>query len=347
MSSLSILYCGDLRKGGTCLHRMQALKELGHDIASVDTAPEDVRNRQRRFSYLVRRKLFGPLDLAKANKQIVSKLKQRSYDVLWLDKALTIKPETLQKVKKIQRDCCIVGYSPDDMYAGHSQSRQFLKHLNMYDVFFTTKSYNVSELMSLGCPRVEFVGKSFNPNLHRPLSVYEEECVRLGGSVGFIGTAEKERAHSVAFLAEKGIRVKVWGNEWARWQKKLRGKFAVAGPSQYGEQYTKIICSFDINLGFLRKINRDQQTSRSIEIPACGAFMLAERTREHLELFEEGKEAEFFSSNEELLDKVRFYLAHPQQRKRIAAAGRRRCLESGYSNHDRLKWMLEKVVSLR
>ena len=110
MSSLSILYCGDLRKGGTCLHRMQALKELGHDIASVDTAPEDVRNRQRRFSYLVRRKLFGPLDLAKANKQIVSKLKQRSYDVLWLDKALTIKPETLQKVKKIQRDCCIVGF---------------------------------------------------------------------------------------------------------------------------------------------------------------------------------------------------------------------------------------------
>ena len=75
--------------------------------------------------------------------------------------------------------------------------------------------------------------------------------------------------------------------------------------------------------------------------------MLAERTREHLELFEEGKEAEFFSSNEELLDKVRFYLAHPQQRKRIAAAGRRRCLENGYSNQDRLKWMLEKVVSLR
>ncbi len=169
----------------------------------------------------------------------------------------------------------------------------------------------------------------------------------MGGSAGFIGTAEKERAHSVAFLAEKGIRVKVWGNEWTRWQKKLRGKFAVAGPSQYGEQYTKIICSFDINLGFLRKINRDQQTSRSIEIPACGAFMLAERTKEHLELFEEGKEAEFFSSNEELLDKVRFYLVHPQQRKRIAAAGRQRCLESGYSNQDRLKWMLEKVVSSR
>src|SRR5829696_8072533 len=87
-----------------------------------------------------------------------------------------------------------------------------------------------------------------------------------------------------------------------------------------------------------------QQTSRTFEIPACGAFMLAERTDEHLRLFEEGKEAAYFGSNEELLEKVRYYLDHEDERRRIASAGRKRCLDSGYSHHERLKYMLSVVI---
>ena len=75
--------------------------------------------------------------------------------------------------------------------------------------------------------------------------------------------------------------------------------------------------------------------------------MLAERTDEHLQLFQEGKEAEFFGSDEELVSKVRYYLDHPEERKRIALAGRERCLRSGYSYHDRLRWMLKMGVESR
>ena len=338
---MKIVYVGPLWYGGTCLQRMEALRQLGHQILPVDTEPEDVRRKSQRFSCRVKRKLFGPSDLANANRKILAACQQKEFDIVWIDKGITIKPETLLEVKEMYPKVKLVHYNPDDPFGAiRSGWKSFLMCAPYYDVHFVPREQNLAEYKKLGCKNVYFFYKGFNPNLHRPLSISEEERAMLGGQVGFIGSAEKERAQSIAFLAEKGIRVKVWGHKWTRWQKKLRAKFAVAGPSQYGQQYAKIINSFDINLGFLRKINRDQQTSRSIEIPACGAFMLAERTKEHLELFEEGKEAEFFGSNEELLEKVRYYLAHPQQRKQIAAAGRERCLKSGYSNQERLKQML-------
>jgi spore maturation protein CgeB len=62
-----------------------------------------------------------------------------------------------------------------------------------------------------------------------------------------------------------------------------------------------------------------------------------------LELFEEGKEAEFFGNQAELLEKVRFYLAHESERRQIAQAGRERCLNSGYSYYERLKEILSSI----
>jgi spore maturation protein CgeB len=60
-------------------------------------------------------------------------------------------------------------------------------------------------------------------------------------------------------------------------------------------------------------------------------------------LFEDGKEAVFFSTNTELVAKVDFYLRHPEERRCIAAAGKKRCVDSGYSNYERMKLMLGQL----
>lgn len=332
------------------MHRMKALQDLGHNVVPIDTEPDHVRFEERKLSYRISRKLFrlgwnnfGHKDLAGANQSILKYVKSsRDLDILWIDKGLTIEAKTIYEVNTLCLHSRIIGYSPDDMYARHNQSRQFLQHIHLYDVFFTTKSYGVNELRSLGCKRVKFIGNAFDSNTHRPIPMTQEERKTFGGPVGFIGQWEESRASSMLYLAKGKIPVRIWGSSWEKC-KYQHGNLKLENKSLWADSYSKAICSFDINLAFLRKINRDLQTTRSVEIPACGAFMLAERTDEHLALFAEGKEAEFFSSDEELLDKVKYYLSNPEQRRRIAAAGRQRCLRSGYSNHDRLRQMLNII----
>jgi spore maturation protein CgeB len=249
----------------------------------------------------------------------------------------------LRQIKKIHPSCVILGYSPDDMGSRHNQSGRFLRCLPWYDAYFTTKTYGVEELRAFGCPRVHFVANAFDPDTHRPVSITAERKQLIGAPVGFVGTFEEDRARSMHFLALQGINVRIYGNGWQSFRL-ATPNMRIEGRAVYGDSYAEVLSACDINLCFLRRMNRDRQTQRSVEIPACGAFMLAERTGEHEDLFKEGVEAEFFGSNEELLEKVRYYLDHPELRKRIAAAGRERCLRSGYSYHDRLRWMLKLGV---
>jgi spore maturation protein CgeB len=105
----------------------------------------------------------------------------------------------------------------------------------------------------------------------------------------------------------------------------------------------KAIGGAKIALAFLRKLNRDDYTQRTFEIPACGGLLLAERTARHASFYREGIEAEFFdpSKPDELVRKVRELLADGERRRAIREAGRR-ALERGHHTYsDRLIRVLE------
>jgi spore maturation protein CgeB len=85
---------------------------------------------------------------------------------------------------------------------------------------------------------------------------------------------------------------------------------------------------------------------RTFEVPACKGFFLAERTPTHQELFEEGKEAEFFGSVEECAEKIRFYLKKETVRNRVAERGYQRCLNSGYSLHRSMSSAINQIQTL-
>ena len=344
-----ILFVGNLSDGSRGAHRYRALRDLGYPVRGlsyVPTGKNDPGGRKTRLIYRVFWKMGIPLSETRINSAILAEIRQNPPDLLWIEKGNEVFPWTLNRVREEAPTCRIVSHSEDDLYLWHNRSWYFTFSLRHYDLVFTTKiqNYQPQEFPAMGAKQVVFVYQAFDKYLHRPVELTEEDKCRYGADVGFIGSYEQARARSLLFLAESGLMVRVWGERWDRFHR-VHPNLTIEHRAVYGEDYVKALCATHINLCFLRKMNRDQHTSRTFEIPACGAFMLAERTDEHLALFTDGKEAVFYGSDREMLEKARYYLKHKDEREWIARAGRERCLESGHSFHDRLAGMVKQVIA--
>ena len=228
--------------------------------------------------YIINNKLLLSKDLSKI-------------DVVFIVKGTMIYPKTLKKIKHRYRNIKIVSWALDNMYAWHNRSLFYTLGLTYYNLVSTTKTYNVEELTRIGAKKVFFHNNTYSKKLHRPLP---NKSSKYSHHVLFIGALEKERFTSMRFLAENGIEVHIYTDSWQESVFKSNSTNLIIHPSGlYGDDYAEAISNSKVTLCFLRKINRDQQTTRSIEIPASGGCMVAEHTEEHLGLFEEDKEAVF------------------------------------------------------
>ena len=336
-----ILFVGPLYEGGTALQRCRTFQRLGHDVLPIDTLPQPWLRLALTLPYRAFQRFGGPHDLAGVNRQLLAVGAGFAPHVVWVEKGLTVEAAALRALRERWPEAMTVNYSGDDMFNPRNQSRQWRACLPLYDVHVTTKRHNVPELLAAGARDVFHVDKAFDPLVHRPMPVTPDIRARLGGDVGFVGWPEAAREASMLHLARHGVPVRIWG-PWER-LRLPQAHLRIEGRPLWSDDYASALSAFRINLCFLRKANRDRHTTRSVEIPACGGFMLAERTEEHLALFEEDVEAVYFSNDDELLDKVRWYLAHEDARARVAEAGRRRCWSGGYTYERRLEEVLAYV----
>lgn len=315
-------------------------------VADVNIIPLIEKENKINHSSLILNKIRHqfkiPADTFRLNKKLL-KYDLSTIDMIFIVKGNTIYPSTLKKIKTNFPHITLVSWSLDDMYAWHNRSLYFTMGLKYYDHVFTTKTCNLEELISIGAKKVHFVYQAYSRDIHLPC----DECIENPiYDVVFIGFPEKERFESLQYLAKNGIKVDIFGYP-SEWKKKPyvhhHKNLILHEKGVYGEEYAKTIGLAKISLCFLRKINRDQHTSRSIEIPACGGFMLAERTLEHRNLFTEDEEAVYFNSNEELLDQVKYYLKYEKERRIIAVNGLLRCHTSGYSYDNSVDKILKDI----
>ena len=159
------------------------------------------------------------------------------------------------------------------------------------------------------------------------------ECQYL---VSFVGTAHGKRRAWIDALRRRGIDVACFGHGWSH------GSVAA-------DDIPRVIRDSVISLNFsnsalvwngLLPHRTNQIKARTFEVPGAGGFLLTEWADCVDHYYTPGRDIVIFHSMDELVCKIRHYLAHPAERDAIAQAGyKRTCAEHTYD--QRLAEVLE------
>jgi spore maturation protein CgeB len=348
-----ILFLGEISHGQTSLMRMRAMRRLGFDVVGVHTTGPWLRASW--VSRQVQRRIQSGSIVRAINTSVLQAAARHRPHIVWAEKQEFLTRETLCTLRAM--GAFLIHFTPDCYFAlDWKRTRVMDRAMLNFDAFVYCKSYERRNYEALGTA-LAYMPLGYCDEIHRPLEV---DSASGACAVGFIGGWEPERGRLLEMVAAAGIDLKIWGVYWdflvdGHWTvrraiilRQLAGPAsfqfhhspaiaaAYQGGEVYGDEYARALSAARIGLGFLRKSPPDQHTTRTFEIPACGSMLIADRTDEHQAFFTEGCEAEFFSSGEELLDKIGFYDRNESARRRVAEAGLARCRRSGYAYVHRL-----------
>jgi len=336
----SVLYLGVA--DGTSLDRAHALRRVGYQVDHVDL--RDLLPKSPwvwRITWRLGGNFLSPLVL----RALPGRLGQTRYDVCLVDSGEWVTPKVIRLLRK--HAARVVNYNIDDPFGRRDRARSRAYRLSVasYDLCVVVRAENVAEAFALGARSVLRVFRSSDEVTHAPRIPTAADRQRLESDVLFLGTWFPERGPFLARLVELGLPLTIRGGNWNKAPEWPVLRPYWKGGAVHGDEYALTIQCAKINLGLLSKGNRDLHTTRSLEIPALGGLLCAERTSEHVEMYVEGEEALFWSDAEECAAVCLRMLRDEARRRDIAAAGHARHLRNGHRNEVVMRTIVEHVMA--
>ncbi|MFZ5746853.1 MAG: CgeB family protein [Pseudomonadota bacterium] len=337
---MRVLYIGD--RGGTSRHRRNALERLGYSVDLVD--PRDIVGTSRyseKWIWKTGGLGFGTI----VRRSVLRHTAGKRYDLCFVNQGELISRELVQDLRLISG--AVVNYMCDNPFVERDgrRWRMFLDAVPQYDLFVAKTMPLVHEAGRRGARAIQrFLAA--DEIVHRPRPETAADAGAFRSDVAFVGTWMPERGPMVVRLLDAGINVRIFGVHWNKAPEYERLKHAIAMPHMLDdEEYVRAVQYAKIALGFLSVGNRDEHTSRSLEIPAIGALLCAQRTSEHLAMYREGEEAIFWDDMDECASQCRALLADPARLAAVAAAGAERQKRSRNWNEPLMQSIAEEALS--
>jgi len=302
---------------------------------------ETDNNKIKSFYYRLQNKfLIGPV-LWKINKDLIQQCEELQPDLVFIYRGTHIYPSAIKKIKSLGSK--VFGYNNDDPFSSEYKSyvwRYYKNSIPLYDWIFSYRWKNIDDYKAIGYDKVSLLRSYYLKGNNFYIENLQNKKYKY--DVVFIGHFEDDgRDEAIKLLVDNGIDIRLYGTEWN--QSKYYDFFV----KTFGEikpvynDYNLALNSAKIALVFLSKLNNDTYTRRCFEIPATKTMMMAEYTDDLNSLFQEGIDAEYFRNQDELLEKVKYYVSNDERLNEIGTNGYNRLMKDGHEVTDRCKEMIK------
>jgi len=184
-----------------------------------------------------------------------------------------------------------------------------------------------------------------DPGFHHPVALTPKEQEKYGNDIVFVGSYYPNRYTLYNNLS--GFDFGIWGPGWNKIKKTSDLRSNIKGEHTEPSEWIKIYSASKIVLASHyqdpeNKLPVFQASPRIFEAMACGAFVMSDYQKDVFTLFKDGEHLVGFHNATELIDKIQYYLHHPNERKEIANRGHQKVLK----NHryvDRIEELLSIV----
>lgn len=300
------------------------LRDCGWSVDDVDIGQFTYEGR-RTLDRIIRRILSGR-SAANYGAAIVDSARRHAADAMLTVKGVSIAPDVLRTLRNDR--VLTVNFYPDFQFgwSGYAPER-----FQDYDLVVTTKSFQVGPLREmLGAERVGFVHHGFSPLVHRPVDppVDEDE---FDTDILYAGNASPAKFALLEAVARAfpDRRIRIIGTGWRELAAGSVLEPFIVGHVLSGDFYCRAISRarivIAVHMGAVEPGGwEDLVSTRTFEIPAIGGFMLHVDNDELRTLFAAGSEMDVFTGPESLVERIAHYLAHPEERRAIAARGHAR-----------------------
>lgn len=235
---------------------------------------------------------FGLSSIIKRiNNRLLESVKLFNPDIIWIFKGMEVLPKTLNIWKN--QNIKLVNYNPDNPFIFTGTGSGNINVTNSIDCFDLHLSYDhqvLKELKSRGlkCAFFPFAVDISQIQLNEELKPIDK--------LVFVGNPDKQRVAFINELAQLGVPLVVFGNNWAKF--KMDESIDVYG-SVEASQFKDIVRNYRAMLNIMRIHNPNSHNMRSLEIPGFGGIQLAARTKDHQSFFEENEEIFLFDNASE------------------------------------------------